>query len=70
MRPIFLFYTVQVSQCHQAISLLVIIEEQCPLCDGHFPTSVFHFHELVIKIQIRLEKGNWHVLSHAYPSSS
>ncbi|KAF1868742.1 hypothetical protein Lal_00036180 [Lupinus albus] len=50
----------QVSQCHQAVPLLVIIKEQCPLCNDHFPASVFHFHELVIKIQISIEKGNWH----------
>jgi len=61
MTPIFFFYTVQVSQCHQVISLLVIIKEQCPVNNEHFPTLVFHFHKLVIKIQIRLDKGNWQI---------
>jgi hypothetical protein len=41
---------VQVSQWYQAVSLLIIIKEQRTFSNGHFSASVFHFHELVIKI--------------------
>ena len=57
----------QVSQCYQAVSLFIIVKEQCIIGYGCFPTSVFYFYELVIKIQIRTESRNWDILSHACP---
>ena len=47
---IYIFYLVQVSQCYQAVSLLIFVKEQCIIRNGHFPASMLYFYELVIKI--------------------
>lgn len=58
---------VQVSQCYQTVSLLIVVKEQCIVSYGYLPAPVFYFYELVIKIQIWAEIRNWDIFSHARP---
>lgn len=59
--------TLQVSKCHQTVSLPVLVEEQCIVSHVNFSASVFNISELVNEIQICIEIRNWDILSHAHP---
>lgn len=37
------FLCTQVSKCYQAVSLLIIVEEQRIVCYDYFSTSLFNF---------------------------
>ena len=55
----------QISQWYQAVPMFIVAQEQCVVSHVYFPTSVFYFHQLVIKIQIRVEIRNRYIFPHA-----